>query len=137
MDAKSIIANLERLRELNGLKKSEVAKAVGITRNTYLNLISGNTKVINENLPSLARLYKISLEELLLGYKPINREEQMLRESAQHEEKRRALIDDYEQKLSTARDKIDNLNEIIDVQRRNIRALEALNSIQSRHLEEK
>lgn len=137
MDAKSIIANLERLRELNHLTKVEVAVKLGVSRNTYLNLVSGQTKVINENLPALADLFHVELDELLLGYKPINKESQMLRESEQYEEKRRALIDEYETLLAAEREKNRTSEERIADLRQHVETLQALNRMQQSQLDKK
>ncbi|MCQ2182816.1 MAG: helix-turn-helix domain-containing protein [Bacteroidales bacterium] len=136
MDEKSIIDNLERVRQENGLSQNEVAEKIGISRNTYVNLVSGKTKVINEYLQPLSELFGITLEELLLGYRPAKTSETRLQELNDFEEMRLALVNRYENELSSLKDKLRDKDETIIDLRNHIKTLQEINSMQKRQLGE-
>lgn len=65
-----IKANLASKRKEAGLTQADVADLLGIDRNTYRNIETGATMVINPHLPKLCEILKCSVEELILGYDP-------------------------------------------------------------------
>lgn len=136
MDEKSIIDNLERMRSDRGFTQNEVAEKIGISRNTYVNLISGRTKVISEHLQPLSLLFGVELEELLLGYKPIKSTELKLQGYNEFEELRLALVNKYEDELSAMKEKIKEKDETIGDLRNHIKTLQEINSMQKRQLGE-
>ena len=68
MDDKSIKKNLREMRMSAGLSQSEMARRMGITRNTYVNLELGDTRVVNENIFAAAAAMNESTEKLITGY---------------------------------------------------------------------
>lgn len=62
---------LRRKREEKALSQSEVAKSIGVSRCTYTNYELGKNKPSIDTLIKLARLYEITLDELV-GYSPID-----------------------------------------------------------------
>jgi len=59
------VALLKKLRRENGLTQQQVADLLHMDRSTYTYLELGHTKLNIENLVKLARLYHVSLYELL------------------------------------------------------------------------
>lgn len=133
MDEKSIIDNLEKLRVRHGYSKTEVADRLGVARNTYGNLVSGITKVINENLPLLADLYGVGLDELLLGYKPVH----SLNGPKDFEEQRLELINSYEDRLQNLNKEMDHKDSLIEELQRHNKSLLDFNAMLKRQLGEK
>jgi len=136
MDEQSIIGNLESKRQEKGLTQNELAERIGIARNTYVNLVSGKTKVINEHLRPIADVLGIGLDELLLGYKPDKTPEALLKDVNDFEEQRLSLIRKYEDDLAAMRDKLNGKDETIADLRKIIRAQEEIISMQKRQLGE-
>lgn len=103
MTDESIIANIERLREESGMSQDAVAIKIGKARNTYGNIVRGKTRILNENIQALADVFGVSVEEILLGYKPVNPSSHTLRDNDNHQEQLHRLTEDYERRLSEAR----------------------------------
>lgn len=107
MTDESIIKNIEHLREERGMSQDLVAIKIGKSRNTYGNIVRGKTKILNENLQALADVFEVSVEEILLGYKPSAPSSHTLRDNDNHREQMHQLTEDYERRLSEARLKIE------------------------------
>lgn len=67
---KTIKANLAVRRKQENLTQAALAEKVNIDRNTYRNIESGATMMINPHLPAICRELHCTIEELLLGYDP-------------------------------------------------------------------
>ncbi|MBR0239586.1 MAG: helix-turn-helix transcriptional regulator [Bacteroidales bacterium] len=67
---KTIKANLAARRKQENLTQAALAEKVNIDRNTYRNIESGATIMINPHLPAICRELHCTIEELLLGYDP-------------------------------------------------------------------
>lgn len=67
---KTIKANLAARRKQENLTQAALAEKVNIDRNTYRNIESGATMMINPHLPAICRELHCTIEELLLGYDP-------------------------------------------------------------------
>jgi len=127
MDEKSIARNLERIRLEHGYSQDETAEKLGISRNTYGNLVSGKTKIISEYLLPLAGLYGIGLDELLLGYKPVKSGERLKdNEISAFEEQRLALIKDYEKNIEDYRARLKESELTISDLRDHIKTLKGI-----------
>jgi transcriptional regulator with XRE-family HTH domain len=60
----SLNERLARLRQATGLTQREVARALGIKSPSVAQWESGRSRPDLERLPALARLYKVTIEEL-------------------------------------------------------------------------
>ena len=107
MTDESIIKNIERLREERGMSQDAVAIKIGKARNTYGNIVRGKTRILNENLQALADVFGVSVEEILLGYKPSDPSSLTLKDNDNHREQMHKLTEDYERRLSEDRLKIE------------------------------
>jgi transcriptional regulator with XRE-family HTH domain len=63
--------NLRILRELNNYAQDYIAEVLGISQNTYSRLEKEPGRISADQARKLARLYKVSLEELLSEEKPV------------------------------------------------------------------
>ncbi|MCL2531836.1 MAG: helix-turn-helix domain-containing protein [Oscillospiraceae bacterium] len=63
---------VKQLRRRNGLTQQQVADFLHIDRSTYAYYESGRTKISVESLLHLARLYQISLGEMVGESTPVN-----------------------------------------------------------------
>lgn len=70
MDNASIKENIFRIRIEKGLSQDEMARKLGVVRNTYRKIEKGDLKLISEHIAAIADVFGISEEELVLGYKP-------------------------------------------------------------------
>ena len=70
MDNASIKENIFRIRTEKGLSQDEMARKLGVVRNTYRKIEKGDLKLISEHIAAIADVFGISEEELVLGYKP-------------------------------------------------------------------
>lgn len=129
MTNESIIRQLERLRNEKGLSQEQVSGIIGTCRNTYGNLVRGKTKILNENLPALAELYGVSVEEILLGYKPVDPSSNTLRDNNNFQEQKQALIDDYEKRLAVDRELLAQKDKVIASHETTIHTLEGMVSM--------
>ena len=65
-----IKANLAARRKEAGLTQAVLAERLKIDRNTYRNIESGATMMINPHLPGICLELRCTIEELFLGYDP-------------------------------------------------------------------
>ena len=70
MDNASIKENIFRIRIEKGLSQDDMARKLGVVRNTYRKIEKGDLKLISEHIAAIADVFGISEEELVLGYKP-------------------------------------------------------------------
>lgn len=128
MDNDSIKVNIVRKRTEEGISQDEMARRLRISRNTYRSIEKGTAKVISEHLNEIASSLNTSAEELVLGYKPVERNSEvedirMKFDSAKnrYEKEKASLIADYENRINVLTDHIaslestiSNMREIID-----------------------
>ena len=71
MDNNSIIFNIRHYRNLRGMSQRELSESSGINLKTLQRYESGETPILKDDAAwLLSGALKISVEELLLGYKP-------------------------------------------------------------------
>ena len=70
MDNDSIKSNIRNFRNACRMTQEEMALKMNISLTAYRDLEKGRTAIISNNLQKVAEILEISMEELLLGYKP-------------------------------------------------------------------
>ncbi|MGM9790754.1 MAG: helix-turn-helix transcriptional regulator [Candidatus Cryptobacteroides sp.] len=70
MDNASIKENIFRIRTEKGLSQDEMARKLGVVRNTYRKIEKGDIRLLSEHIPAIAEVFGVSEEELVLGYRP-------------------------------------------------------------------
>lgn len=118
IDDSSIKHTIYFRRRMLGISQDEMASRLGIDRNTYGNLETGKTRIINRHMHAIAEQLGSSLEELLLGYQPVDPETIMHEGDLTYDAKIQTLITGYETQLEA-----DALR--IEQQRKRIVELEA------------
>ena len=68
MDERSVKENLKRVRKGLKLTQQEMAERVGLSRNAYVSLEGGPTRMLNESLERVAELAEMPVTELVTGY---------------------------------------------------------------------
>ncbi len=119
-----ILSRIKALREERGLSQSQLADELGIGRTTYLNFETGKTRLFSKNLVALAEYFQLSEEEILCGEKP---SEAVLRDVEDFEEKRLALIAEYEARLSDLNTKLLQAQQTIEDNKQIIQSLTQTN----------
>ena len=134
MDNDSIKVNIVRKRTEEGISQDEMARRLRISRNTYRSIEKGTAKVISERLNEIASSLNTSAEELVLGYKPVERNSEVedirmefddknvvFHLKNRYEKEKASLIADYENRINVLTDHIaslestiSNMREIID-----------------------
>lgn len=72
-------AFIRRLREERGMSQKELADKIGISRSTYISIENGKKELSLDEANTLARLFGISVDELLSGHIPdISKYKQMI-----------------------------------------------------------
>ena len=115
---KTIKDNLTARRRGAGLTQAALAEKIGIDRNTYRNIESGSTMMLNPHLPAICRELGCTLEELLLGYDPTS-----LESNPHLSDVKAAYGNRYEVALQDAARKNDSLQAEIDGLRERVEAL--------------
>jgi len=106
------IAIRKRIEELKdettkrlGMKSmDEFVEAVGMKRTSFYDLINGKTRIVNRNLRSLAAIFDVSEEYLLLGYEPVKEEE--LRDQAFHERRYQEIKRQFDEQIASKDEQI-------------------------------
>ena len=99
IDDSSIKHTIYFRRRMLGISQDEMASRLGIDRNTYGNLETGKTRIINRHMHAIAEQLGSSLEELLLGYQPVDPETIMHEGDLTYDAKVQTLITGYETQL--------------------------------------
>lgn len=120
IDDTSIKNTIFLRRRTLGISQDEMAARLGLDRNTYGNIETGKTRMINRHLQGIAEQLGASLEELLLGFQPIDPKTlpTMHEGDVAYDSRIQALVTGYEKQLEA-----DALR--IEQQRRRIVELEA------------
>lgn len=119
-----ILSRIKALREERGLSQSQLADELGIGRTTYLNFETGKTRLFSKNLVALAEYFQLSEEEILCGERP---SEAVLRDVEDFEERRLALIAEYEARLSDMNTKLQQAQQTIEDNKQIIQSLTQTN----------
>lgn len=106
MKEKTFHTNIRRRRESLGLSQEELAEAIGVSRNSYINLERGRINLFSKTLSKLAEYWHTSEEEILTGYRV---EDFELSDSDSIREKLHTTIDEYEARISSMQDQIAQL----------------------------
>lgn len=119
MDNASIKENIRRTRKDKGMTQEDMAAGLGISLTAYRDLERGGTNMMNANLIRIAELLDTSLEELLLGYKPVQadgmRVEEVRAEYGGRISVMERRISDLEKLVSSLEETISSKNEIISM----------------------
>lgn len=126
MDSDKLHANIRRFRENSGFSQTSMADELGIGRTTYINFETGKTRIFCKTLEKLASYFNVSEEEILYGFQC----EELLNDNAGNssEEEKRAIIREYEQRLSTVVEKLEAAERVIRTNERAIKTLSETNN---------
>lgn len=108
MDEKTIKSNISQRRRALSISQTEMAERLGVDRNTYRNIESGQTRIINHLFGKIAEELKISQEELMLGYSPEETGTRKLTGDVleRYDGRVETLTQEYEQKLAATGEEI-------------------------------
>lgn len=71
MDNRSIKENIRRIRKSRKMTQEDMAARLDISLTAYRDIERGSTNIMNANIIRIAELLEISVEELILGYRPV------------------------------------------------------------------
>lgn len=128
MDNDSIKENIRYFRTLKHLTQAEVADKLEISRDSYRNIESGNSRIISSHADKIARALGVSIEMLFLGYQPASKDEctrlQEVKDNAYTTSK--AIEEDYVLRMQALQKKIEEKDEMIEFLRGRVRDKEEL-----------
>lgn len=67
MDNKTVKENIYRIRKEKKITQQQMAERLGMSRNSYRRIESGDTVLVNDHIVQIANLLEMSPDELLLG----------------------------------------------------------------------
>ena len=115
MDEKTVKQRIKAYRKQSKLSQKEIADQIGISRNAYIGIENGDTRIFNEKLQKIAELTDTTIEKLVLGYEPVENAEYKLGEAKMDfDEKYRRLQEDYEARIREKDDTIALLKKLVD-----------------------
>lgn len=121
MDNASIKENIIRIRTEKGISQDEMARALGISRNSYRSIEKGLTCLINKRLGEIAKILEAPVEELALGYQPIESEERLedirltyKRNADNMKSATDARIAELERTIASQKETIANLQDLVE-----------------------
>lgn len=125
MNDKKIKTNIQHAREKRSLSQEEMADRLGISRQAYMRIESGETTLIHKQLQEIADQCGISIGKLMFGYepdrkRPTERIEKELKEASSklvYAEREldacKAKSDDDEKLIQSLKDHIDTLQTVV------------------------
>ena len=115
MDEKTVKQRIKAYRKQSKLSQKEIADQIGISRNAYIGIENGDTRIFNEKLQKIAEVTDTTIEKLVLGYEPVENAEYKLGEAKMDfDEKYRRLQEDYEARIREKDDTIALLKKLVD-----------------------
>lgn len=102
--------NLVQARVKAGFTQEQLAECLGVSRSVIVSLEGGRTNLFNKNISGIARILSMTEEELLFGVSA----ETLLHDEMTRSEREKAIIADYERRISellAENDKLRNENE--------------------------
>ena len=123
MDNSSIKENIRRCRRMCKMTQEELADIIGISLTSYRDLEKGPTAIINANIPKIADATGSTVEEILLGFRPMpsdGRLEEVQTEYGNRVSILQRRVADLERLVCSLEDAIACKNEIIAMLKKNI-----------------
>ena len=106
MDNASIKENIRKKRNEEGLSQEEMARKIGVVRNTYRKIEKGSVKLLSGHLGSIAEALGTSAEELVLGYKPMDGSAELEEMEAEYERRYHRLTETYEEAIAKLKEEL-------------------------------
>lgn len=117
MDNTSVKSNIARIRKARRITQTDMAEKLGISRNAYRGIESGETRLLNESLEEIARILDKTPEELILGYTPSEDEERIIEDLKEkyaiHDQEHREQIDRLNKTISALESRIELLEDLV------------------------
>jgi len=127
MDEDSIKRNIQKVREDLCLTQEEFAQKLNIARNTYRNIEKGPTRIVCETIYDIAKFTGIKLEQLLLGYEPVEDYSAVLKDTrASLNQKIEDLTSFYSQQIADLHSQIEAQNNLVKSQEKTINSLNSI-----------
>lgn len=123
MDNTSIKENIRRCRKMCNMTQEELAYLIGISLTAYRDLEKGPTAIINTNIHKIADATGSTVEEILLGFRPLpsdGRLEEVQTEYGNRVSTLQRRVADLERIVFSLEDAIACKNEIIAMLKKNI-----------------
>lgn len=121
MDNGSIKENIARKRIELGITQEEMARRLGIVRNSYRNIERGSAAIVSEHLAQIASALGTTSEELVLGYRPINGAGELAEIRTKYETSNKTIVNEYESRIAALEEKV----AILESSNRTLRELAA------------
>ena len=97
-----------------GLTQAEVAARVGFSKTAYCNLEKGSTEILNKFFAKLPDALGVPMEELLLGFVPVNPADNVVEDvKAQYGQRMRVMQDGFQSEMSRLNEEVRHLKEQI------------------------
>lgn len=103
--------NLVQARVKAGFTQEQLAECLGVSRSVIVSLEGGRTNLFNKNISGIARALEMTEEELLCGVPA----DTLLLDEMTRSEREKAIIADYERRLSEMQAENDNLRKEIEI----------------------
>ena len=100
MDNASIKENIYRKRNEEGISQDEMARRLGIVRNTYRKIERGPVRLLSEHIDGIAEVLGTTTEELVLGYKPFDGSGMLDEIRMEYDSRNRKITEEYESAIS-------------------------------------
>ncbi|MCR4824084.1 MAG: helix-turn-helix domain-containing protein [Bacteroidales bacterium] len=115
---------IRRTREQAGYSQTRMAEELGVGRTTYISFETGRSRLFNPLVDKMAACLGVSPEELLFGRLP---DAELLRDQTRLDEWKRAVTEDYENRLKELQDQLEALRKANALQETALRALSSSN----------
>lgn len=127
MDEKTVKQRIKAYRKESKLSQKDLADKIGISRNAYIGIENGNTRIFNEKLQKIAELTDTTIEKLVLGYEPVENADARLGEiQVEFKEKTKKMQEEYEKHLAEKDNTINLLKELVNSLQESIRTKDSI-----------
>ena len=127
MDEKVVKQRIKAFRKESKLSQKELADKIGISRNAYIGIENGETRIFNEKLQKIAEITDTSVEKIVLGYEPVEGANLKLGEAkVEYEAKLSHLQEEFEKRLKEKDETIALLKKLVDSLQDSLRSKDSI-----------
>lgn len=132
-----ILENIRNIRKSQNRTQAEIAEEMGVSLTAYGNFERGKTRLTQERLEKIARIFGKTPSSVVNGYETVEGEAATLEEFREREEQFKNLLDTANGKIQELEKELDAAKKIINSQQHSIELLQDIRKMLERQIKER
>lgn len=132
-----ILENIRNIRKSQNRTQAEIAEEMGVSLTAYGNFERGKTRLTQERLEKIAKIFGKTPSSVVNGYETVEGEAATLEEFREREEQFKNLLDTANGKIQELEKELDAAKKIISSQQHSIELLQDIRKMLERQIKER